>query len=109
MGRIGDALGGVRRPEGGAVFVLSVHGGYGAPVLRIGLFARPDNGWTLLAVADRGDARCRNAQRDQDILYCLGTAFAEREVVLARAAFVAVSFDGDRHVRVAPQPIGLPL
>ena len=39
----------------------------------------------------------------------LSAAFAEREVVFARAALVAVSFDRDRHVRIALQPLGLPL
>ena len=67
-------------------FRFSIHRGYGAPVLRIGLFAPADNGRTLLAVADRRDAGCRNTRGDQDILYRLGAAFAEREVVFARAA-----------------------
>ena len=45
--------------------------------------------------------------RDQHVLDRLGAAFAEREIVFARAALVAVAFDRDRDVRIAPQPIGL--
>src|SRR4051812_13476060 len=86
---------------------FSVYSGYGPPVLSIGLFARPDDGRTFLAVADCRDAGRRNARRDQDILYCLGAAFAKRKVILARTALVAMPLDSDRDVRITAQPIGL--
>src|SRR5262249_3333970 len=47
------------------------------------------------------------AERDEDVLHRGGAPLAESEVVLARAALVAVTLDGHRHVRILLQPIGL--
>src|SRR6266436_5407393 len=60
---------------------------------------------TLLAVADRGDA-CR-VQREvlEIVLGRLGTSLAERQVVLARAALVAVPLDADVPIRPLPRLI----
>src|SRR5215469_17888382 len=91
----------------GALTACSVHGRYRAAVLRVGLFARAGNGGALLAVADRRNAGSRNARRNQDVLRRLGAPLAEREIVLARAALVAMALDRDCNVRIAPQPIGL--
>src|SRR5207302_4616510 len=43
------------------------------------------------------------------ILHALLAALAESEIVLARAAFVAMALDRDRHIRIAAQPLGLVL
>src|ERR1700730_15539171 len=62
---------------------------------------------TLLTVADRLDPRRRDALGDQVLTRGVGAAFAERQVVLARAALVAMALDGDRIVGVFLQPLGL--
>src|SRR5262249_41233125 len=61
----------------------------------------------LLAVADRRDARSRNAERDQYVLDRLCAPLAEREGVFAGPALVAMALDGDADIGVAPQPFGL--
>src|SRR4029077_20082864 len=80
-----------------------------APLLQLGdsaAVARPgglvgaDRIGTLLAVADRLDARRRDALGDQILAGGVGAALTERQIVLARAALVAVAFDGDRIVGV---------
>src|SRR5260370_5677901 len=61
----------------------------------------------LLAVADGLDARRRDALGAQVLTGGVGAAFAERQVVLARAALVAMALDGDRIIGVFLQPLGL--
>src|SRR6476619_7658334 len=86
----------------------SVHRCNGASVLRVGLLARPDNRRALFAVTDRRDTSRGNAHCNENVFSGLCAALAQGEVVLARASLVAMSFDRDRDIWIAPQPIGLP-
>src|SRR5262244_333788 len=58
----------------------------------------------LLAVGDRLDAVGIDAERDEIILHGVGATLAERQVVLARAALVAMALDRDRVLPVLLQP-----
>jgi hypothetical protein len=60
----------------------------------------------FLAVADGRDAIGIDAERDQIVLRRVGTPFAERQVVLAGTAFVAVPYDRDADLRVGHHPFG---
>src|SRR6202045_5060052 len=80
-----------------------------APVLRVGRIIGMRDLGTLLAVADRRDARRRYAMRDQHVFHGLGTALAQRQIVFAGAALVAMALDRDRDIRITPQPFGLAL
>src|SRR6185437_698288 len=59
---------------------------------------------TLLAVAQGLEARGGHALGDQVLADRGGAALAEGQVVLARAALVAMAFDGDLVVGVLLQP-----
>src|SRR5207248_1035493 len=63
----------------------------------------------LLAIADRRDPRPRDAGRRKDVFHRLSPAFAERQIVLARASLVAMALDRDADIAIAPQPVGLAL
>src|SRR4051812_44133686 len=82
---------------------------HGAAVLGPGLLvvARVDR--ALGAVGDRQHPVRRHAQALQVALHRRGAPLAQRDVVLARAALVAVAFDGDGDGRELLQPGGLPL
>src|SRR5262249_31593082 len=82
----------------------SVDGRHAAPILRPRGFVGADHRRTLLAVADGRDAIRRDAERDEHVLHRLGAALAEREVVLPRAALVAMTFDRHRAVGVLLHP-----
>src|SRR3546814_9417145 len=64
---------------------------------------------TFLAIADDVDAARVDAERCQIIFRGIGTAFAERDVVIAGAAFVGMAFERDANRRVALQPLRLAL
>src|SRR6185312_7289773 len=98
-----------RRPDRCRWSPKSVDDRHTAAVLRPGGLVRAEHGGTLLAVADRLDAVGRDAQRHQRIAYRRRAALAEGEVVLARAALVAMTLDRHRHVRIFLQPLGLTL
>src|SRR5579883_671508 len=80
---------------------------HAATVLRPGRLVRADHRRTLLAVADRRHAIRRDAERDEHVLHRGGATLAESQVVLARAALVAMAFDRDCHVGVLLKPVGL--
>src|SRR3954471_23188333 len=67
-------------------------------IARPGALVGADHLGPLLAVADGFDAIGRNALRDQILAHRIGPALAERKIVLAGAALVALAFDGDRIV-----------
>ena len=69
-------------------------------VLLPGLFVMARRAGMLLAVADRRDPIGRNAQIGQVLPRGLGAPLSQRQVVLARAALVAVSLDADPLIRV---------
>jgi hypothetical protein len=64
----------------------------------------------LLAVGDRLHTRGRDAEADEKLLHGVGAARAKREVVFARAAFVAIAFDrnADRWIFLQPRRLALP-
>jgi len=68
-------------------------------VLRPGGFVAAQHGRTFLAVADGLQLVARNTQLGQEILGGGGAPVAESQVVLGRAAFVAMALDGDRGIR----------
>src|SRR5215831_9543673 len=78
--------------------------GDGAAVLRPGLLVRAGRIGILLAVAGGPDALSRNALGNQILACGIGTPLAERQVVLARAALVAVAGNGNGVVGVLLQP-----
>src|SRR5258706_15550707 len=59
----------------------------------------------LFPVADRREPVAPDAERHQVVLHGLGTLGAERQVVLDRAAMVAVPFDFDLRGAVLLQPL----
>ena len=61
-----------------------------------GFFLAPTGGYKLI----RG-----NAETDEILLYSIGAAVAESDVVLGRTALIAVAFDGDVSRRVALEEI----
>src|SRR5581483_3678074 len=61
----------------------------------------------LLAIADRRDALRLDAEPDEVILDRLGALGPERQVVLDRAAIVAVPLELDLRAAVLPQPVGV--
>src|SRR5215831_1929221 len=81
--------------------------GSGAAVLRPGLLVGAGRIGILLAEAGGPDARRRNALGDEVLAGRIGAPLAERQVVFARPALVAVAGDGDGVVRVLLQPFGL--
>src|SRR5216683_7337728 len=87
----------------------SIDGGNAPAVLRIGRIIRMRDLRALLAVADRRDPGPGDAGRSKHVFHGLSPAFAERQVVFARAALVAMTLDGDADIAEAPQPIGLAL
>src|SRR5476649_542087 len=72
------------------VLLTLVDDRHAAAVLRPGGLGRADHCRTLLAVADPRDTLGRDAQGDEDVLHRIRTALAERQIVLARAALVAM-------------------
>src|SRR6185437_2904381 len=96
-----------RRPQPIGPRSAAVDRGDADAVLRIGLFVRADDDWALLAVADRANPAGRDAQGHQHALDRRGAALAERQVVLAGAALVAVALDRHGDVRIPLQPLGL--
>src|SRR3546814_8150384 len=96
------------RCRAGAV-LLADNDGHRAAVLGIGRFGRAEFGRTFLAIADDVDAARVDAERCQIIFRGIGTAFAERDVVIAGAAFVGMAFERDANRRVALQPLRLAL
>src|SRR4051812_25390710 len=66
---------------------------HSAAVLRPGRLVRTNDRRALLAVADRVHAPGVDALRDEEVLGRGRTALTERDVVLARAALIAVAFD----------------
>jgi hypothetical protein len=63
----------------------------------------------FLAVADGTDARGRDAQLHKCVLCGRGAIVAEREIVLGRSAFVAMTLDGEVNVGMLLQVIGIRL
>src|SRR5208282_1585740 len=94
-----------REPERGAR-VGSVDDHHVATVLRPRGLVRADHRRTLLAVADGGNPPGLDAKGRQILLGGGGAALAERQVVLARAALVAVTLDGHGVLRILLQPLG---
>src|SRR5262249_5327745 len=86
---------------------LSLQLGGGATIEGPSLLVRARRIRILLPVADRLDARGRDALCDQILTRGVRASLAERQVVLARAALVAVAGDGDRIVGVLLEPLGL--
>src|SRR3954454_16012945 len=82
---------------------------HGAAVLGPGLLVVAGIDRTLGAVGDGQHPVRRHAQSLQVALHRRGAPLAQRDVVLARAALVAVAFDGDGDGRELLQPGGLPL
>lgn len=78
-----------------------------APVLLPAALVRLPADRPLLAVAGGAQARFGDAERDEVRLGRLGPALAEREVVLVRAALVAVPLDRDGELGPLPQEIGV--
>src|SRR6266404_2320936 len=78
-----------------------------AAILRPGCFVRAEYGRPLLAVADRLHPTRIDAQRDQVVPGRRGATLAESQVVLARAALVAMAFDHEAVLRIGLQPRGL--
>src|SRR5271168_2250573 len=76
-------------------------------VLRPRGLVRAEHDRPLLAVADRAQPAGGDARGDQVVLRGVGTTLAEGEVVLTRAALVAVTLDGEPLVRPLLQPSGL--
>src|SRR5262249_28748579 len=87
----------------------SIYRRHRAAVLRVCVLAGAGHRRALLAVADRRQARGRDAERHQHILRRLGAALAERQIVFPRAALVAMTLDRHADIRVAAQPLGLAL
>src|SRR5688572_22077202 len=81
----------------------------GATVLRPGGLVGTEDGRTLLAVGHRADALGRNAERNQEAAGRTGATLAEGEVVLTRAALVAMPLDCHGGLGVLLQPGGLAL
>src|SRR6202000_2919462 len=67
---------------------------HAAAVLRVAGLARIRAHRALLAVGDGLETAGRHAEADEIFLHRVGAAGAEGEVVLARAALVAMAFDG---------------
>src|SRR5262245_17565693 len=78
-----------------------------APVLGPARLVLLHAGGSLLTVTDDGDPTGLHALRDEVIHSRLGAPFAEGEVVLVRAALVAMPFDEQEHAAVALEPRGL--
>src|SRR5262249_59096080 len=74
-----------------------------AAVLRPGRFIVPRVERELLAVAHGPDAIARNAERDEVRLHRYRPPLAERQVVLGRAALVAMSLDRNHPRRIFAQ------
>ena len=55
---------------------------------------------TFFPVADRADSICTNAGAHKHLLHCIGSTVAERQIVIDRTAFVAVTFNKNFDVRV---------
>src|SRR5689334_20977343 len=87
------------------VFLISVRCNHKVtpPVMGKRLFGLAGVEGELLAVADRAHPFRRDAERDQERFHRDGATFSESEVVLSRAAIVAVSFDGDHPARILLQ------
>src|SRR3569623_496412 len=83
------------------------HGGDTATVLRPAGLAGLGADRAFLAVGHGFDAAGRHALADQDFLHGVGATRAQRQVVLTRAALVAMTFDGDADRRILLQPGGL--
>src|SRR5579884_4459606 len=60
----------------------------------------------FLAIADGVQAVGGNPQRNEVLLYRIRAAVAKREVVLGRAALVAVAFNRHLHLRIVAQEVG---
>src|SRR5271166_2697646 len=73
----------------------AVEYGHRAAVLRPAGDIVADRDRPFLAVTDRLHPRGGNALRREIIVHRLGALGAEREIVLPRAAFVRVAFDGE--------------
>src|SRR5665213_835393 len=82
-------------------------GGDAAAILRPAGFAGLGTDRTLLAIGDGFQTAGGDALAGQIFLHRIGAACAQRQIVFAGAAFVAVPFHGDTHRRVACQPGGL--
>src|SRR3546814_7817748 len=80
-----------------------------AAVLGIGGCGRTEFGGAFLAIADHVDAARVDAERRQVIFRGIGAALAERDIVVAGAAFVGVTFERDADRGVALQPLRLAL
>src|SRR5262244_3938025 len=91
----------------GARFGPAVEHRDGAAVLRPAGDVVAHRDRALLAVGDRPYAVGIDAARDQVVAGHLGAAGAERDVVLARAALVGMTFDGEGVLVVVLQPLRL--
>src|SRR5471030_412943 len=94
----------------GVVFVSGVpllQRGHAATVAGPGAFVGADDFRPFLAVADGLNAVGGQALRNQVLADGRRAALAQCEVVLTRAALVAMAFDGDLVVRVLLQPSSL--
>lgn len=72
-----------------------------------GLLVRTERDRAFLAVADGRNPVRRNAQAGEIVLRRVRPPLAEREVVFASAALVAIAFERDPLVRIALQPLHL--
>src|SRR3546814_16664250 len=64
-------------------------------ILGPGGFIGTERFGAFLAIADRADPRFRHAKRDEIVLGGVGATFAQRQVVIAGAAFVGMPLDRD--------------
>src|SRR3546814_16205852 len=80
-----------------------------AAVLGPGGFIGTGRFGAFLAVADRADPRFRHAKRDEIVLGGVGATFAQRQVVIAGAAFVGMPLNRDANIRIGHPPLRLAL
>src|SRR5690348_2896751 len=90
-------------------FRASTHRCDRVAILRPRLLVIAERGRAVLAIADRGHARTRNAPRDQIVTARIRSPLAERKVVFLGAAVVAVAGNLNVDLRILRQPTGLPI
>src|SRR5512143_2420444 len=85
------------------------YGSDAAAILSPAVLSRLCTNRVFLAVRNRLYARRRDAEADEVFLDRVRPARTERQIVFARAALVAIAFDGDADRGVFLQPCCLPL